>query len=80
MKRARRCIDRFAHPRDAIMHVPAASARRTLLFALLLAALAVPSVFVTPANAQATQNFPVIGTIHRLDPKLDELIPKDAKI
>jgi gluconolactonase len=62
------------------MHVPAPSARRTLLFALLLAALAVPSVFVTPANAQATQNFPVIGTIHRLDPKLDELIPKDAKI
>ena len=32
------------------------------------------------AVAQATTNFPVIGTIHRYDPQLDELIPKDAKI
>lgn len=32
------------------------------------------------AFAQATTNFPVIGTIHRNDPQLDELIPKDAKI
>ena len=62
------------------MHAPAPSACRIPEFALLLAALAVPSVFVTPAHAQGTKNFPVIGTIHRLDPKLDELIPKDAKI
>ena len=32
------------------------------------------------AVAQDTRNFPVIGTIHRYDPQLDELIPKDAKI
>lgn len=62
------------------MHTPAASARRMPVFALLLAALTVPSVFVTPARAQATHNFPGIGTIHRLDPKFDELVPKDAKI
>lgn len=27
-----------------------------------------------------TQNFPTLGTIHRLDPRLDELIAPDAKI
>jgi gluconolactonase len=32
------------------------------------------------AFAQATRNFPVVGTIHRFDPKVDELVPKDAKI
>lgn len=37
---------------------------------------AVPSV----TFAQDTTNFPVLGQILRLDPKLDELIPKDAKI
>jgi gluconolactonase len=40
------------------------------------------TLFAAPhgAVAQATTNFPVIGTIHRADPQLDELIPKDAKI
>jgi gluconolactonase len=49
-----------------------------LCFALVAGALltAVPHVAV----AQATTNFPVIGTIHRFDPQLDELVPKDAKI
>jgi gluconolactonase len=30
--------------------------------------------------AQDTLNFPTFGTIHRDDPRLDKLIPKDAKI
>jgi gluconolactonase len=49
-----------------------------LCFALVAGALltAVPHAAV----AQATTNFPVIGTIHRNDSQLDELIPKDAKI
>jgi gluconolactonase len=55
--------------------------RRSSSFAFLLsAAVALPAVGLTSARAQDTRNFPVIGTIHRLDPKLDELIPKDAKI
>src|SRR5580658_6519359 len=48
---------------------------------LLIAIVAGTSAFpVRAAIAQATKNFPVIGTIHRYDPQLDELIPKDAKI
>jgi gluconolactonase len=31
-------------------------------------------------RAQATRNFPVLGTIHRYDSKLDELLPKGATI
>jgi gluconolactonase len=56
-------------------------ARRTLPFtSLLLAAVALLATSLPVARGQDTLNFPVIGTIHRLDPKLDELIPKDAKI
>src|SRR5271167_1006054 len=55
--------------------------RRSLSFLfLLLAAIALLAIVPAAARAQATRNFPVIGTIHRLDPKLDELLPKDAKI
>jgi gluconolactonase len=61
------------------MHI--AFFRRSSSFAFLLsAAVALPAVGLTSARAQDTRNFPVIGTIHRIDPKLDELIPKDAKI
>ena len=45
-----------------------------------LVAGAVLTALPHTAVAQATTNFPVIGTIHRNDPQLDELIPKDAKI
>lgn len=34
----------------------------------------------SPLSAQNTTNFPVLGEIIRLDPKFDELVPKDAKI
>jgi gluconolactonase len=48
---------------------------RTLLaFALLL------SFFVPELTAQDTLNFPTIDRVERLDPALDELIPKDARI
>ncbi len=30
--------------------------------------------------AQDTLNFPILGKIHRLDPRLDKLLPKEAKI
>lgn len=30
--------------------------------------------------SQDTLNFPVLGKIHRLDPRLDKILPKDAKI
>ncbi len=33
-----------------------------------------------PVFAQDTANFPILGKIVRLDPRLDELIPPDAKI
>ena len=52
---------------------------KSVLCSALLAG-AVLTAVPHAALAQATRNFPVIGTIHRLDPKLDELIPKDAKI
>ncbi len=50
--------------------------------ALLLTAIVAATLLLGSrgAFAQATRNFPVIGTIHRYDPQLDELIPKDAKI
>ncbi|HZO54945.1 MAG TPA: hypothetical protein VFB63_19720, partial [Bryobacteraceae bacterium] len=31
-------------------------------------------------TAQDTRNFPVLGRIHRQDPRLDKLIPQDAKL
>lgn len=37
-------------------------------------------VLAALAAAQPPRSFPVIGTIHRLDPALDALIPPDAKI
>jgi gluconolactonase len=36
--------------------------------------------FSIPLMAQDTLNFPTFGTIHRNDPRLDKLIPKDARI
>jgi gluconolactonase len=52
--------------------------KSVLFFALVTGA----TLIALPAGAiaQDTKNFPVIGTIHRIDPQLDELIPKDAKI
>lgn len=35
---------------------------------------------LSTAHAQNTTNFPVLGEIVRLDPKFDELVPKDAQI
>lgn len=35
---------------------------------------------VHTAPSQQTTNFPVIGVVHRLDPALDRLLPKDARI
>lgn len=35
---------------------------------------------VQTAPSQDTKNFPTIGTIHRMDPALDALLPKDARI
>jgi gluconolactonase len=64
--------------------MPVPFVRRTFPWSLLLPALlgtvALGVTRPSDARAQGTRNFPVIGTIHRLDPKLDELIPKDAKI
>jgi gluconolactonase len=46
--------------------------RRTILSAAAL----LPSYL----KAQDTKNFPTLGAIHRLDPRLDKLIARDAKI
>ncbi len=43
-------------------------------------AAAALAVSITGALAQDTTNFPALGTVHRLDPRLDELLPKEAKI
>jgi len=61
------------------MHCTPARRSSSLVF-LPLAAVALLAIVPAAVRAQATRNFPVIGTIHRLDPKLDELIPKDTKI
>jgi len=52
---------------------------KSVLFSALVAGA---TLIALPAGAiaQDTKNFPVIGTIHRFDRQLDELIPKDAKI
>jgi gluconolactonase len=68
---------RFALPRDATM--PSICARRVCSFSLISAAV-LAATGLQDACAQGTRNFPVIGIIHRFDPQLDELIPKDAKI
>ncbi len=51
----------------------------------LLAALALAAVGFSQANAQkATEKkdgqYPTLGTIERLDPRIDALIPRDAKV
>lgn len=42
--------------------------------------VALVSLMVGSAHAQNTTNFPKLGEIVRLDPKFDELVPKDAAI
>jgi gluconolactonase len=37
-------------------------------------------VLAAPAAAQPPRSYPTIGTIHRLDPALDALLPPDAKV
>src|SRR6202041_3027791 len=59
--------------------MPSTSARRVSTVSLISAAV-LAAIGLQDACAQGTRNFPVIGTIHRFDPQLDELIPKDAKI
>ena len=44
---------------------------RLVTFILVLAAL---------AAAQPPRSYPPIGTLHRLDPALDSLVPADARI
>jgi gluconolactonase len=46
----------------------------------LLAASAALFSFSNMTMAQRTSNFPSIGKIYREDPRLDKIIPKDAKI
>ncbi len=48
-------------------------------FACLLSAVLVSS-FAVPSSAQDTTNFPVLGEVVRLDPRFDQLIPRDAQI
>lgn len=45
-----------------------------------LARLFAVALFAAPAAAQDTTNFPVLGEVVRNDPRLDQLVPKDAKI
>lgn len=45
-----------------------------------LARILAVALLSSAAAAQDTTNFPVVGEIVRLDPRLDALIPKDAKI
>lgn len=45
-----------------------------------LARLLAVALFAVPAAAQDTTNFPVLGEVVRNDPRLDTLVPKDARI
>jgi gluconolactonase len=47
---------------------------------LRLALLWTFAIAVAPAAAQEKKPYPTIGTIERLDPRFDKLIPKDAKL
>ncbi|MDZ7638359.1 MAG: SMP-30/gluconolactonase/LRE family protein [Bryobacterales bacterium] len=50
-------------------------------FLLTLAMLGIAMLAtVHTAPSQDTSNFPAIGKVHRLDPALDTLLPKDARI
>jgi gluconolactonase len=52
--------------------------RPSLLVACLLAALFVPSMAVAAEKAAASKTYPSFGKIERMDPRLDQIIPKDA--
>ena len=47
---------------------------------LRAAVMVLVSLSTAIATAQDTQNFPVLGEIVRLDPRLDALVPRDSKI
>jgi gluconolactonase len=50
-------------------------------FSLTLVILGVTMLAVVHTSpSQDTTNFPTIGTVHRLDPALDGLLPRDARI
>jgi gluconolactonase len=79
MKRARHSASTDSRTRE----MPTMHHTRAHLFSsltLVLSAVGLIALDHQPARAQATRNFPIIGTIHRFDPKIDELVPKDAKI
>ncbi len=67
-------------PRNREMHTMLFLSLRRSLWVLLSISAGLVTVAPVTVCGQATRNFPVIGTIHRLDPKIDELLPKDAKI
>ena len=50
--------------------------RKAMLWSAVALVLAADHV----ALAQDTTNYPILGRIHREDPRLDELIPRDAQI
>ena len=54
--------------------------RRSALIATMGAASTALSQVKTPEFILDTRNFPTFGKIHRYEPALDELIPKDAKL
>src|SRR3954454_2289075 len=61
------------------MH-PALRAARTLLPAIALAAIAAGSASAPKATEKKDGQYPTLGTIERLDPRLDKLIGKDARV
>src|SRR5882757_741836 len=45
-----------------------------------LPALALILIATVPASADDKKAYPTLGTIERLDPRLDAIVPKDARV
>jgi len=53
---------------------------RPIFASLRIATTLLVTIWITPTHAQDTLNFPTLGEIVRMDPRLDDLIPPDARI
>ena len=47
---------------------------------LALAPIALAALITFPAKSQETKPYPTLGTIERVDPRFDAIVPKDARV
>jgi gluconolactonase len=65
---------------DVIMHRPRSQIRFALALCLAASCASAGPGFSTRADAQEKPAFPTLGTIERLDPRFDQVVPQDARV